>query len=40
MWLWNYVVPDVFSLPTINLGQAIALNCLTGILFKSTTSSK
>ena len=39
MWLWNYVVPDVFSLPTITLGQAIALNCLSGILIKSTSTS-
>lgn len=40
MVLWNYVIPNVFSLPEINLYQAMALNILCGILFKSNVNVK
>ena len=40
MVLWNYVIPNVFSLSEINLYQAMALNILCGILFKSNVNVK
>lgn len=40
MWLWNYVMPVIFGLTKITFWQAFALNCLAGIFFKSTGSSK
>lgn len=39
MWLWNYAMVSVFGLPTIGFGQALALNVLSGIFFRTTTSS-
>jgi len=36
MWLWNYVMPDLFGLKEIYLGQALALNFLCACLFKSS----
>jgi len=38
MWLWNWLMTDLFSLHRIDLQQAIGLNCLSGILFKSSNS--
>jgi hypothetical protein len=37
MWLWNYVIPHISrgNVPCISLWQALALNALCGILFKS-----
>lgn len=35
MWLWNWLMPTLFKVPTIDLWQAIGLNFLCGILFKS-----
>jgi|TARA_R110000744_G_scaffold197556_1_gene316824 hypothetical protein len=42
MWLWNYVIPDIFGLPTIVFWQAFALYILSNILAKgvSTTVTK
>jgi hypothetical protein len=40
MWLWNYVMPYVFGLTPITLYQAIALNFLSSIFFKSNVSVK
>ena len=43
MWLWNWLMPVIFGLVKINFWQALGLNLLTGILFRSTyndTSSK
>ena len=40
MWLWNYVMPYVFGLTPITLFQAMALNILSGILFKSSVTVK
>jgi hypothetical protein len=39
-YLWNWLMPDLFALKTITFVQAIGLNFLTGILFKSHNSSK
>lgn len=38
MWLWNYVMPDLFGLPTIVFWQAFALYTLSSILFKDTAT--
>ena len=38
MWLWNYVIPDVFGLSTIVFWQAFALYTLSSILFKDTAT--
>lgn len=35
MWLWNYLMPDLFSTPEIGFLQALALNTMSSILFKS-----
>jgi hypothetical protein len=40
MVLWNYVMPSVFGLTQISLLQAMALNILSGILFKSSVTVK
>jgi hypothetical protein len=40
MVLWNYVMPSVFGLTQITLLQAMALNILSGILFKSSVTVK
>ncbi len=36
-FLWNWLMPAIFDLPTISLLQALGLNLLAGILFKSST---
>lgn len=42
LWfLWNWLMPEIFSLPTISLWQAFGLSILSSILFKSSnTNSK
>jgi hypothetical protein len=39
MLLWDYVMPIIFALPKITLFQALGLNLLCGILFRSRSSS-
>jgi len=39
MFLWNYVMPNLFGLPEITFLQALALNFLASILFKNNNSS-
>lgn len=39
MLLWNWLMPDIFHLDTITFWQALGLNFLCGILFKSSVSS-
>jgi len=39
MWLWNYVIPSIFGLVKINFWKALALNLLSGILFKNTVNN-
>jgi hypothetical protein len=34
MWLWNWLVPDLFNGPMINFFQAIGLMLLSRILFR------
>lgn len=38
MWLWNWLMPALFGLTKIGFLQALGLNCLCAILFKSTGS--
>tara|TARA_B100000131_G_scaffold285099_1_gene294145 strand:+ start:259 stop:531 length:273 start_codon:yes stop_codon:yes gene_type:complete len=38
MLLWNWLMPDLFGLPTINLLQAVGLGALSHILFGNTSS--
>jgi hypothetical protein len=40
MWLWNYIMPYLFVIPEIDLYQAMAINFLSSILFKSNVSIK
>jgi len=40
MWLWNWLMPTIFNLPEITFWQALGLNALTTILFKSTPTTK
>ena len=36
VWLlWNWLMPRLFSLPTLSLLDAFGLNLLTGFLFRS-----
>jgi len=36
MWLWNWVMPDVFELTEITFWQAFGLSLLSGFLFKGS----
>lgn len=38
-FLWNWVVPDIFNLPTITFLQAIGLTMLFNITFKQSNYS-
>jgi hypothetical protein len=40
MWLWNWLMPKLFSLTQIDLYEAMGINFLTNILFKSNVSIK
>jgi hypothetical protein len=40
MWLWDWLMPELFGLKEITLFQAWGLNFLCGLLFKSHTTSK
>lgn len=37
MWLWNWLMPVLFSLPTITYWQAMGLFVLSLFLFKNVT---
>jgi hypothetical protein len=39
MWLWNWLCPMLFDLPSVNLWQAWGLSTLCGFLFRSTNTS-
>jgi len=36
MLIWNWLMPVVFGLIKINFWQALSINILTGILFRSS----
>lgn len=42
MWLWNWLMPVIFNLPTITVWQALGLDILFGLLFggRVTTTNK
>jgi hypothetical protein len=40
MLLWNWLLPHLFNVPTISLYEAVGINILSGILFKSNVSVK
>lgn len=40
MWLWNWLMPDIFGLKTINFWKAAGIMALSFILFKSWGSGK
>ena len=39
MWLWNWLMPMLFGIPTITFWQALGLYLLFSVLFKNSTSS-
>ena len=39
MWLWNWLMPEIFGLVTITFWQALGLSLLSSFLFKSSSSS-
>jgi len=39
-FLWNWLMPVIFALPTITFWQALGICLLSGILFKNNNSSK
>jgi len=39
MWLWNWLMPNIFGLKEIDVLQAWGLSFLSGLLFKNNTSS-
>jgi hypothetical protein len=39
MLLWNALVPEIFGLKQIGFWQAVGLNFLSSILFKSSSTS-
>ena len=40
MWLWNWLMPELFGLPQITFLQAIGLNVLTSIIFRPNVTIK
>jgi len=38
MWIWNWLMPKMFGLMTINFWEALCLNLLCGALFKQPVS--
>ena len=38
--LWNWLMPDIFGLPTITTAQGLGLSILCNCLFKSHDSDK
>ena len=40
MLLWNWLLPNLFNTPAITLYEAVGINLLSGILFKSNVSVK
>jgi hypothetical protein len=38
--LWNWLMPRIFGLPTIGFWEAVGLNVISSILFKTTINNK
>lgn len=39
MWLWNWLMPAIFGLTVINYWQALGLELLSSLLFKSNVKN-
>lgn len=39
LWLWNWLMPDIFGLKEIGFWQALGLNLLATVLLKQTSST-
>lgn len=39
MWLWNWLMPHLFGLVTIDFWEALGLSTLCSILLKSTNNN-
>jgi hypothetical protein len=39
MLLWNWLMPMLFNLQTINFWEGWGISCLCGFLFKGTTTT-
>lgn len=39
MLLWNWLMPLIFGLPTLNFGQAFGVCILSSLLFKNLSST-
>jgi len=39
MWLWNWLMPEIFGLITITFWQALGLSLLSSFLIKSSSTS-
>ena len=40
MWLWNWLMPEIFGLPIINFWQSLGLCVLSSFLLKSGGSNE
>lgn len=40
MWLWNWLMPEIFGLPTINFWQANGLMFLSYLILPKSFNSK
>jgi len=38
VWLWNALMPKIFGLIEINFWQALGVNILSGILFRTNSN--
>ena len=38
MWLWNWLMPEIFGLIRIDFWQALGLSLLSSVLFKSNNN--
>ena len=39
MWIWNYMMPELFALPVLTFWQAFWGTFMCGLLFKSSSTS-
>ena len=39
MWIWNWMMPELFALPQLTLWQAFWGTFLCGLLFKNTQTN-
>jgi hypothetical protein len=39
-WAWNYTMPYIFNLPTINWGHAWCIIFLSHVIFKNSSKEK